>query len=251
MAQPYPDVPDVRPSKNRARTARRGPCLVVETKETGAGTQSASSREDYAATTHPGAAKPVHCTRWWRLQPSGHLIPPTHRAKWGFCTTRSLPAACRQRVAPLMLQFPPLQPPLEPRQNLENRPNAPQPPDTAHASPSRTHRPARPRKWGFGSTRSPVTACRRRVAPLMLQFPPAFHIRAVETSCNTQPGPLLVTPRENTAPLPALHRTARERLSDQTQLEDANCNELSALALKFTHEPRSQGQRRSLHPQRR
>ena len=24
---------------------------------------------------------------------------------------------------------------------------------------------------GFGSTRSPVTACRRRVAPLMLQFP--------------------------------------------------------------------------------
>jgi len=24
----------------------------------------------------------------------------------------------------------------------------------------------RPRKWGFGSTRSPVTACRRRVAPL-------------------------------------------------------------------------------------
>jgi len=26
----------------------------------------------------------------------------------------------------------------------------------------------------------------------MLQFPPAFHIRAAETGCNTQPGPHLV-----------------------------------------------------------
>ena len=145
MAQPYRVLPGARPLKKQARTARRGPRLVVERKETAASVQSASSREDYAAATRPGGAKPVHCTRWWRLQPSGHLIPPTHRAKWGFC-----------------------------------------------------------------STRSPGTACRRRVAPLMLQFPPAFHIRAVETSCNTQPGPLLVTPRENTAPLPALHRTARE-----------------------------------------
>ena len=26
---------------------------------------------------------------------------------WGFCTIRSLPSACRRRVAPLLVQFPP------------------------------------------------------------------------------------------------------------------------------------------------
>ena len=30
-----------------------------------------------------------------------------HRWRWGFCTIRSLPSACRRRVAPLMVQFPP------------------------------------------------------------------------------------------------------------------------------------------------
>ena len=57
--------------------------------------------------------------------------------------------------------------------------------------PTRQQRPIRRRKWGFGSTRSPATACRRRVAPLMLQFPPAYHVRAVETSHDhtTRPAP--------------------------------------------------------------
>ena len=27
--------------------------------------------------------------------------------RWGFCTIRSLPSACRRRVAPLLVQFPP------------------------------------------------------------------------------------------------------------------------------------------------
>ena len=30
-----------------------------------------------------------------------------HRWRWGFCSIRSLPSACRRRVAPLMMQFPP------------------------------------------------------------------------------------------------------------------------------------------------
>ena len=117
--------------------------------------------------------------------------------------------------------------------------------------PTRQQRPIRRRKWGFGSTRSPVTACRRRVTSLMLQFPPTFHIRAVETSCNTQPGPHLVTPHMKARPIPARHCTARGHLSDKTQSKDSNSNEPIVIALEFTHEPRSQGQRRSLHPQRR
>jgi len=32
----------------------------------------------------------------------------------------------------------------------------------------------------------------------MLQFPPAFRIRAVETSCNTQPGPRIAKTQMNT-----------------------------------------------------
>ena len=35
-----------------------------------------------------------------------HRCSP-HRWRWGFCTIRSLPSACRRRVAPLMVQFPP------------------------------------------------------------------------------------------------------------------------------------------------
>ena len=33
--------------------------------------------------------------------------PPPPRRNGGFCTIRSLPSACRRRVAPLMVQFPP------------------------------------------------------------------------------------------------------------------------------------------------
>lgn len=176
MAQPYPDLPDVRPSNNRARTARRGPCLVVERKETAASAQSASSSEDYAATAHPGGA------------------------------------------------------------------------DSGYCAPRVTHEGAR---GGLAALEVPS----RRVAGVsnlhVVQFPPAFHIRAVETSCNTQPGPRLVTPHKKARPIPAPHRTARGRLSNQTQSEDSNRNELIVITLEFTHEPRSQGQRRSFHPQRR
>ena len=99
----------------------------------------------------------------------------------------------------------------------------------------------------FGSIRSPVTACRRRVGLLMLQFPPTSHVRAAEMRCNRTtlptprratrerramrpthassrhartprhaPHPRLVAPRENAVPHenavpcapPAPHRTA-------------------------------------------
>ena len=40
-------------------------------------------------------------------------------------------------------------------------------------------------------------------------------------------------------------------INDQIKLEASNHAELKRKALEFTHEPRSQGQRRSFHPQRR
>ena len=54
---------------------------------------------------HPRVPQPTcpaaHVPRSQALRPLQH---PPHR--WGFCTIRSLPSACRRRVAPLMVQFP-------------------------------------------------------------------------------------------------------------------------------------------------
>ena len=71
------------------------------------------------------------------------------------------------------------------------------------------HRPqhhlTRPRAWGFGSIRILVTACRRRVAPLMLQFPPTHPGR---NECRTavgaafSPGRHIRRPTRAAAPLP-------------------------------------------------
>ena len=44
----------------------------------------------------PGLARAL-----WPFRSAAHLW------RWGFCTIRSLATACRRRVAPLMLQFPP------------------------------------------------------------------------------------------------------------------------------------------------
>ena len=81
---------------------------------------------------------------------------------WGFCTIRSLTTACRRRVAALMVQFPPFGGGVIGKQ--------------AAPGPARALRPFRRAshlwRWGFCSIRSLATACRRRVAPLMLQFPP-------------------------------------------------------------------------------
>ena len=42
-----------------------------------------------------------------RLAPRSTPKPPPPRHNGGFCTTRTLLSACRRRVTPLMLQFPP------------------------------------------------------------------------------------------------------------------------------------------------
>ena len=73
-----------------------------------------------------------------------------------------LGASCR-RVAPLMVQFPPAMSGHEGRRaqtaGLAAAPRAPTPPPPRH-------------NGGFCTIRSILSACRRRVAPLLLQFPP-------------------------------------------------------------------------------
>ena len=107
--------------------------------------------------------RPVACPPGHR--PPGHTPPPNG----GFCTIRRTATACRRRVAPLMLQFPPhTTPATAPRGRLASctgpRPVACPP---GHRSPSHTPPP----NGGFCTIRRIATACRRRVAPLMLQFP--------------------------------------------------------------------------------
>ena len=160
--------------------------------------------------SHPAATRPQPTA----ASPTG----PHPAANGGFCTIRRIATACRRRVAPLMVQFPPFAragttatPSSAPPSPLARASNAtpPQPrprppPATDHpATPRRERRqqrvwpqptrpprqlhratpgrlPARPplsgphpaAQRGFCTIRCIATACRRRVAPLMLQFPP-------------------------------------------------------------------------------
>ena len=157
MAQPYRDLPGVRPSKNRAPTATRGPGLVSERKETSTGARSARPSENYAATAHPAVRNQF-------IAPIGGGRSHIHHDNDGFS-----------------------------HQEPECAPPLPQ------------HHLARPRAWGFGSIRSPITACRRRVARLMLQFPPTSHARAAEMSCNHAPLARASSRRART-PQPRPHR---------------------------------------------
>ena len=110
-------------------------------------------------------------------------------------------------------------------------------------------------QWGFYAMRTLPPACRRRVEPLHGAIPPCGHLnRRRKSSTPTQPGPRLVTPRTNDAPMHPNPRTANPHMNiinNQIKLEAAKRTELKRKALEFTHEPRSQGQRRSFHPQRR
>ena len=107
-----------------------------------------------------------------RLRPPGHTRSPARsatalratprRPNGGFCTIRRIATACRSPNAAI--------PPIRPRQ-----PPPRPPPATANpATPGRL--PAQPPlsgppNGGFCTIRRIATACRRRVAPLMLQFP--------------------------------------------------------------------------------
>lgn len=67
MAQPYRDLPCVRPSKNRARTVTRSPCLVVERNETAASAdEHTSSRATVNLRSHDSSrgesCAPSSCT---------------------------------------------------------------------------------------------------------------------------------------------------------------------------------------------
>ena len=136
---------------------------------------------------HPAATRPQPTA----TSPAGPH-PATQR---GVCTIRRIATACRRRVAPLMVQFPPhTTPATAPTATSDGQPGhaPPRTPATtrlatAHpaASPAApgnnapgrplSHRPPAhtpPPNGGFCTIRRIATACRRRVAPLMLQFPP-------------------------------------------------------------------------------
>ena len=132
-----------------------------------------------------------------RLPAQPPLTGPHPAANGGFCTIRHTATACRRRVAALMLQFPPFA-----RANhgpaRHHRPT--QPPTPGHNSPqprprpppATAHRPTPHRQRGFCTIRRTPTACRRRVAPLMLQFPPfarANHGHARHQRRPTRPRP--------------------------------------------------------------
>ena len=98
------------------------------------------------------------------------------RGGWGFCTIRSIAAACRRRVESLLTQFPP-------RDREESgKPRGARwggewgtPWGTAGSAMGRIVERAMGRArggWGFCTIRSIAAACRRRVESLLTQFPP-------------------------------------------------------------------------------
>ena len=218
---------------------------------------------------HPAANAGPHpaTTRLYQPQPRppGHAPPParpatahrpTPRRQRGFCTIRRTATACRRRVAPLMLQFPPLAtpttasttnhgPPTPPLVATPSGPrgrqrrttpshNAPQPTATSPARPRPAAQPpitgprpvacppghrspahAPPPNGGFCTTRRTATACRRRVAPLMLQFPPlTTPSTASPAASDGQPGHGL---GPASRPVPLAHPSSRTHYSDKTK----------------------------------
>ena len=101
------------------------------------------------------------------------------RGGWGFCTIRRIATACRRRVASLLVQFPPSQRPerAEPNERAGTR----HPPRGARREPRGAPRNP-PSRWGFCTIRRIATACRRRVASLLVQFPPRGGEHAGEES---------------------------------------------------------------------
>ena len=103
---------------------------------------------------------------------------PDAGAIWGFCTIRSLSSACRRRVAALMVQFPPFAGGVIGRQAAPGASCSAILPfggalDVGRARPCASNGAIPPVWWGFCTIRSLPSACRRRVAALMAQFPPS------------------------------------------------------------------------------
>ena len=101
---------------------------------------------------------------------------PDAGAIWGFCTIRSLSSACRRRVAPLMVQFPPFAGGVIGRQAAPGASCSAILPfggalDVGRARPCASNGAIPPVWWGFCTIRSLSSACRRRVAALLTQFP--------------------------------------------------------------------------------
>ena len=140
----------------------------------------AANAGPHPATTRPNQPQP---------RPPGHTRssarPATaHRpTQRGVCTIRRTATACRRRVAPLMLQFPPFArgnhgPARHQRRITGPRPAHPAANAGPHPATTRPNQPrlrppthTQPPNRGFCTIRRTATACRRRVAPLMLQFP--------------------------------------------------------------------------------
>ena len=108
------------------------------------------------------------------------------RGGWGFCTIRRIAAACRRRVASLLVQFPPRDreesgKPRGARWGARWGGERGTPWGTAGSAMGRiVERAMRPARggWGFCTIRRIATACRRRVASLLTQFPPRGGRRA-------------------------------------------------------------------------
>ena len=193
-------------------------------------------------THHPshgptGPPRQLHRATPGRLPARPPLSGPHPATQRGVCTIRRIATACRRRVAPLMLQFPhspprprPRPPPATanratPRRERRQQRVWPQPtrpprqlhPATTHpaARSATAHRPT-PRRptGGFCTIRRIATACRRRVAPLMLQFPP--FARANRHLAHHQRRPIRPRPRTSQSPATTggnfvLHQLFRQR----------------------------------------
>ena len=157
MAQPYPDLPGVRPSKTEHERQHAAPASSLRERRQ----RPAPNQRRQARITPP---PPTPAVRNHFIASVGGGHSHIHHDNDGFS-----------------------------HQDPECAPPLPQ------------HHLARPRAWGFGSTRSPVTACHRRVDLLMLQFPPTSHARAAEMSCNHAPLARASSRRART-PQPRPHR---------------------------------------------
>ena len=121
-----------------------------------------------ARAARPRRRRPTNVIGAWQGRPASVRVHCTSGERdtrgngGGFCTTRSLTTACRRRVAPLLVQFPPFGGGVIGKQ--------------AALGPARALCPFRRVshlwRWGFCSIRSFASACRRRVVALLVQFPP-------------------------------------------------------------------------------